>query len=125
MRKLAALAAVVTMSVGALTACSGGDYCGDLKSYVESAKDVDIKNSDQVGKMLDTMKKVSKSAPDDLQDDWKVVIDYAEKAQDANGDTGKLTELAKADGEKITTSMQAITQQAKDTCKIDIPGAGN
>jgi hypothetical protein len=120
MRKLAALAAVVTMSVGVLTACSGGDYCGDLKGYVESAKDVDIKNADQVGKMLDQMKKVSKSAPKDLEDDWKVVIDYAEKAQAAKGDTNKLMELAKADGEKIQTSMKAISQQAKDTCKIDV-----
>jgi hypothetical protein len=125
MRKLAALAAVVTMSVGALTACSGGDYCGNLKGYVDSAKDLDIKNSDAVGKMLDQAKKVSKSAPDDLKDDWKVVIDYAEKAQDAKGDTNKLLELAKSDGDKITPAMQAITKQAKDSCKIDLPGAGN
>ncbi|WP_238173801.1 hypothetical protein [Kribbella speibonae] len=125
MRKLAALAAVVTMSVGALTACSGGDYCGDLKGYVDSSKDLDIKNADQVGKMLDQAKKVSKSAPDDIKDDWKVVIDYAEKAQAAKGDTNKLVELAKADGEKITPAMQAISKQAKDTCKIDLPGAGS
>jgi hypothetical protein len=125
MRKLAALAAVVTISVGGLTACSGGDYCGDLKSYTEAAKDVDIKNSDQVGKMLDQAEKVSKSAPDDLKDDWKVVIDYAEKAQDAKGDTAKLQELAKSDGAKIVPALQAITKNAKDTCKIDVPGAGN
>ncbi|WP_432876312.1 hypothetical protein ACQPYH_26050 [Kribbella sp. CA-245084] len=125
MRKLAALAAVVTMSAGVLTACSGGDYCGDLKGYVDSSKDLDIKNADAVGKMLDQAKKVSKSAPDDLKDDWKTVIDYAEKAQDAKGDTNKLVELAKADGDKITPAMQAITKQAKDTCKIDLPGAGN
>ncbi|MET9271769.1 hypothetical protein [Kribbella sp. NPDC003557] len=125
MRKLAALAAVVTMSVGALTACSGGDYCADLKGYVDSAKDVDIKNADQVGKMLTEMKKVSKSAPKDLEDDWKVVIDYAEKAQDAKGDTNKLMELAKSDGSKVQPAMEAITKQAKDTCKIDLPGAGN
>jgi hypothetical protein len=125
MRKLAALAAVVTMSAGVLTACSGGDYCGDLKGYVDSSKNLDIKDSDAVGKMLDQAKKVSKSAPDDLKDDWKTVIDYAEKAQDAKGDTNKLLELAKSDGDKITPAMQAITKQAKDTCKIDLPGAGN
>ncbi|HEY9332950.1 hypothetical protein ABZX12_10140 [Kribbella sp. NPDC003505] len=125
MRKLAALAAVVTMSVGALTACSGGDYCADLKGYVDSSKDLDIKDSDAVGKMLDQAKKVSKSAPKDLQDDWKTVIDYAEKAQDAKGDTNKLVELAKSDGDKIKPAMDAITKQAKDTCKIDLPGAGN
>jgi len=125
MRKLAALAAVVTISAGVLTACSGGDYCGDLKGYVDSSKNLDIKDSDAVGKMLDQAKKVSKSAPDDLKDDWKTVIDYAEKAQDAKGDTNKLLELAKSDGDKITPAMQAITKQAKDTCKIDLPGAGN
>jgi hypothetical protein len=125
MRKLAALAAVVTMSVGALTACSGGDYCGDLKGYVDSAKDLDIKDSDAVGKMLDQAKKVSKSAPKDIQDDWKVVIDYAEKAQAAKGDTNKLMELAKSDGTKIQPAMDAITKQAKDSCKIDLPGSGS
>jgi hypothetical protein len=125
MRKLAALAAVVTMSVGALTACLGGNYCGDLKGYVDSAKNLDIKDSNAVAKMLDQAKKVSKSAPDDLKDDWKVVIDYADKAQKANGDTNKLLELAKSDGSKITPAMEAITKQAKDSCKIDLPGAGN
>ncbi|GAA1593459.1 hypothetical protein GCM10009804_57510 [Kribbella hippodromi] len=120
MRKLAALAAVVTMSVGALTACSGGNYCDNLKGYVDSAKDLDIKNADAVGKMLDQAKKVSKSAPDDLKDDWKVVIDYADKAQKAKGDTNKLMELAKSDGSKIQPAMEAITKQAKDTCKIEI-----
>ena len=125
MRKLAALAAVVTISAGVLTACSGGDYCGDLKGYVDSSKNLDIKDSDAVGKMLDQAKKVSKSAPDDLKDDWKTVIDYAEKAQDAKGDTNKLLELAKSDGDKITPAMQAITKQAKDTCKIDLPGSGS
>jgi hypothetical protein len=120
MRKVAALAAAVTIGAGLLTACSGGDYCGDLKNFAESSKDLDVKNADAVGKMLDQAKKVSKSAPDDLKDDWKVVIDYAEKAQDAKGDTGKLTELAKNDGEKVTPAMDAITKQAKDTCKVDV-----
>jgi hypothetical protein len=123
MRKVAAIAAAVTIGAGVLTACSGGDYCGDMKNYVETAKNLDVKDSDAVGKMLDQAKKVSKSAPDDLKDDWKVVIDYAEKAKDAKGDTTKLTELAKNDGSKITPAMEAITKQAKDTCKIDIPNS--
>jgi hypothetical protein len=122
MRKVAALAAVVTMSLGALTACSGGDYCGDLKNFADSSKDLDVKNADAVGKMLDQAKKVSKSAPDDLKDDWKIIIDYAEKAKDADGDTGKLTELAKSDGEKTAPAFEAISKQAKDTCKIDLDG---
>lgn len=123
MRKVAALAAVVTMSLGALTACSGGDYCGELKSYADKAKGLDAKDTKAVDEMRDLAKKVSKSAPDDLQDDWKVVLDYADKAKEANGDTGKLAELAKNDGAKMAPAMEAISKHAKDTCKLDITGA--
>lgn len=120
MRKLAALAAVVTMSVGALTACSGGDYCGDLKSYVETSKGLDMKDSGAIDKVLDESKKVKKSAPKDLKDDWQTVVDYAQKVKDANGDATKLSELAKTELPKIQAAQEAITKQAKDSCKIDM-----
>ena len=120
MRKVAALAAAVTMSLGALTACSGGDYCSELQNYAEAVKNLDIKDTAAVDKMRGEAKKLAKSAPDDLKDDWKVVLDYADKAKDAKGDTAKLTELAKNDGEKIAAASQAIQKQAKDTCKIDV-----
>ncbi|ADB33371.1 hypothetical protein Kfla_4337 [Kribbella flavida DSM 17836] len=120
MRKVAALAAVVTMSVGVLTACSGGDYCAELKSYAEAVKGLDIKDSGAVDKMRGEAKKLSKSAPDDLKDDWKVVLDYSEKAKDAGGDQTKLAELAKNDGEKIGKASEAIAKHAKDTCKVSI-----
>lgn len=122
LRKVAALAAVLTMGLGTLTACSGGDYCSELQNYAEAAKHLDIKDSEAVGKMLDEAKKVSKSAPDDLKDDWKVVLDYAEKAKDANGDMTKLAELGKDDGEKVASAGAAIAKQAKDTCKVTIDG---
>ncbi|GAA1122795.1 hypothetical protein GCM10009630_20880 [Kribbella jejuensis] len=126
MRKLAALAAVVTMSVGALTACSGGNYCDDLKSYVDTGKNLDTKNSKDLDKILDQSKKVEKSAPKDLKDDWKTLIDYIQKVKDANGDTTKLAELAKGgDLSKIESAQQAITKQAKDTCKIDMSSMGS
>jgi hypothetical protein len=120
MRKVAALAAVVTISVGALTACSGGDYCGELKAYAEAAKGLDPKDTAKMEKMVDEAKKVSKSAPDDLKDDWKTLLDYAEKALDAKGDQTKLVELSKNDGEKVAKASEAISKQAKDTCKIDL-----
>jgi len=120
MRKVAALAAVVTMSAGALTACSGGDYCSEMQNYAEAAKHLDVKDSKAVDTMRNEAKKVSKSAPDDLKDDWKVVLDYADKAKAADGDQAKLTQLAKDDSQKMTTAMAAITKQAKDTCKLDL-----
>ena len=123
MRKVAALAAVVTLSVGTLTACSGGNYCSELQNYAEAVKNLDIKDTAAVDKMRDEAKKLSKSAPDDLKDDWKTVLDYADKAKDAGGDTTKLAELAKDDGTKIAAASAAIAKQAKDTCKVDITGA--
>ncbi|MGZ0153225.1 hypothetical protein ACXJJ3_39610 [Kribbella sp. WER1] len=125
MRKLAALAAVVTMSVGALTACSGGNYCDDLKSYVDSAKGLDMKDPKAIDKILSESKKVKGSAPKDLKDDWQSVIDYAQKVKDANGDTTKLAELAKGDMSKIQSAQEAITKQAKDSCKIDMNNTGS
>ncbi|GAA0600054.1 hypothetical protein HPO96_34685 [Kribbella sandramycini] len=120
MRKLGALAAALTMGAVALTACSGGDYCAELTSYAKSAKNLDAKNADQVGKALKEAEKVSKSAPSDLKDDWKTLTAYAKKAQDAKGDTAKLTELSKAEGQKMGEASAAIAKHAKDTCKIDL-----
>ncbi|MDX6249264.1 MAG: hypothetical protein QOF10_2624 [Kribbellaceae bacterium] len=120
MRKVAALAAVVTMSVGMLTACSGGNYCTELQNYAEAVKNLDIKDSAAVDRMRSEAKKLSKSAPEDLKDDWKIVLDYADKAKAANGDQSKLAELAKNDGEKIAAASTAIAKQAKDTCKVTI-----
>ncbi|MET7280260.1 hypothetical protein ABZS29_18635 [Kribbella sp. NPDC005582] len=120
MRKLGALTAAVAMSAVALTACSGGDYCGDLKAYAQSAKNLDAKNSDQVGKALKEAEKVSKSAPSELKDDWSTLLAYAKKARDAKGDTAKLTELSKSEGAKMGEASSAIAKHAKDTCKIDL-----
>ncbi|MEU4392354.1 hypothetical protein [Kribbella sp. NPDC023855] len=110
------------MSVGFLTACSGGDYCNELNSYATAAKGLDVKDPKAVEKMRDEAKKVSKSAPDDLKDDWKILLDYADKAIDAKGDTAKLTELSKAEGAKVKPASDAIAKHAKDTCKLDLNG---
>lgn len=120
MRKVAALAAVVTIGVGGLTACSGDDYCGELKSYAEAAKTADGKDSKVFEEMLDETEKVADAAPDDLQDDWKVLLDYGKKAKDAQRDQTKLTELAKNEGQKIGAASEAISKHAKDTCKVEL-----
>jgi len=120
MRKVAALAAVVTLSVGTLTACSGGNYCSELQNYAEAVKNLDVKDTAAVDKMRNEAKKLSKSSPDDLKDDWKIVLDYADNAKAANGDAAKLTELSKNDGAKIAKASEAIAQQGKDTCKVTI-----
>lgn len=121
MRKVAALVAVVTLSAGALTACSGGDYCSELQNYGEATKNFkDMKDKEAVDKITSEAKKLSKSAPDDLKDDWKVMLDYLDKAKAAEGDTAKLAELSKDAGPKLVTAGEAIAKQAKDTCKVTL-----
>ncbi|HEY0474652.1 MAG TPA: hypothetical protein VGD34_23440 [Kribbella sp.] len=123
MRKVAALAAVLAMSVGTLTACSGGSYCSELQNYAEAVKNLDIKDSAAVDRMRGEANKLSKSAPDELKDDWTTVLDYADKAKAAGGDMTKLAELAKNDGRKFGVASAAIATQAKDTCKVTIKGS--
>lgn len=123
MLKVAALAVVVVTGAGMMTACSGGDYCGELRTYAEAVKGLDIKDTAAVDRMRGEAEKVSKSAPDELKDDWKIVLDYAKKAKEANGDQAKLAELAKADGAKIGPASEAIAKHAEDTCKIKIDNA--
>ena len=122
MRKVAAVATVVALSVGTLTACSGGNYCSELQNYAEAIKNLDLKDTTAVERLDREAGKLSKSSPDDLKDDWKVVQDYADQAKAANGDVAKLTELSKNDGEKIAKASEAIATQAKTTCKVTITG---
>jgi hypothetical protein len=122
MRKGAALVAVVVLSGGTLTACAGGgSYCSELQNYAEAVKNFkDLKDPENVDKIGGEAKKLSKSAPDDLKDDWLVMTDYLAGAKDADGDATKLAQLAKDSGPKMVTAGAAIAQQAKDTCQVTI-----
>jgi 3-dehydroquinate dehydratase len=126
MRKVAALAAATVMSLGALTACSGGSYCDDLKSMSDNKelKDFDPKKPDTIQKAIDASEKLEGSAPDDLKDDWKVLIEYMKKVKDAGGDMTKMAALA-SETQKVGPASEAISKHAKDECKIDSAGLGN
>jgi len=119
MSRVATLAAVVTLSVGTLTACSGGgDYCKEMQSYAEVARHIDIKDSKAIDKMADAASKLSESAPGDVKDDWKTVLDFTNKLKAAKGDQSKLEKIA--DSEDMDKAWKVIAANAKDKCKIDI-----
>jgi hypothetical protein len=122
MRKGAALVAVVTMSAGALTACAGGgNYCSELQNYGEAVKNFkDLSDPETVDKLTTEAKKLSKSAPDDLKDSWKVMSQYLADVKDADGDKAKLNALAKDSGPELVTAGEAIAKQGKDTCDVTI-----
>ncbi|MFI5694305.1 hypothetical protein ACIA58_20820 [Kribbella sp. NPDC051586] len=118
MKRVAVLVVATTMSAGLLTACSrGGDYCQELKSYGDLVKNLDIKDSQALDKIANGSNKLSKSAPDDVKDDWKTVRDFANKVKGANGNQEK---VAEADAAKVDAAWKAIAANAKDKCKFDL-----
>jgi hypothetical protein len=119
-RTLAVLATVAT-GAGLLTACTDEQaYCVDLAKYAAKAVDVDLQKPVDYVKILDQAKKLQESAPQDVKDDWGVVVTFAEKAQQAGKDTAKLAELSKQTP-AVLAAYKTITGQAKEACKVDLP----
>ncbi|WP_328325176.1 hypothetical protein OHA70_35160 [Kribbella sp. NBC_00382] len=114
--------AVVMLGAGTLTACAGGgDYCSELQNYGEAVKNFkDLSDPETVDKLTTEAKKLSKSAPDELKDSWKVMSEYLADVKQADGDKARLNQLAKDSGPKLVTAGEAIAKQGKDTCNVTI-----
>ncbi len=121
MRKLMAMAATAVLASGVLTACSDeAQYCADLAGYVAKATGVNPSNPQEYGQLLDQAKKLEENAPDEVKDDWKVLVSYAERAKGAGGDAAKLAELSQ-ETQRVTGATKAIAGHAKQACKVDVP----
>jgi hypothetical protein len=122
MRKGAALVAVVTLSAGTLTACAGGgSYCSELQNYGEAVKNFkDLTDPETVDKLNTEARKLSKSAPEELKDSWKVTSQYLAAVKDAGGDKARLNQLAKDSGPKLAAAGEAIAKQGQETCNVTI-----
>lgn len=120
MRKVAALAAVMTISLGALTACSGSSgYCSALKDNKDATN---FSANGDFGPVIEKAKKVADKAPAEQKAHWTVLIEFMEKFQAAKGDPAKTAALA-GDSAKVAPASQAIAKYAKDECKVEIAGA--
>jgi hypothetical protein len=136
-----------------LTACgddggeagSSGDYCSDLK---DAKKEVDaLKGGDfsDLEKTTDAMNKLADEAPDEIQDDWEILVDGVQKLVDAlkkaglddadmatlqSGQIpdgvdmaalqGLMTEIKALDTEEFQTASENINKHAKDECGVDL-----
>lgn len=104
-----------------LTACTDEQaYCVDLAGYAAKSVNVDPQKPVDYVKILDDAKKLRDSAPDDVKDDWGVVVTFAEKAQKAGSDTVELARLSRETG-GVMSAYKNITTHAKDACKVDVP----
>ena len=149
LRTLAVIAALPLL----LTACggdsgdkaSGGDYCNDLKSAkkeVDALKGGDLKD---IQKTVDTMHELADEAPDEIQDDWKTLVDGVDKlvaalkkaglddedmatlqsgqmpeGVDMNALNELMTEIQALNTNEFQKAGDNINKHAKDECGVDL-----
>lgn len=117
MNRIASVAAVAIMAVSTLSACGGGgDYCGKLQDYDKDKglENVDFSTEEGQQKALDVFKDLESSAPDDLKDDYKVVIDGFTSFLDGD--------LKGVDQKKLGEAFTTISDDAKKNCEVDMNG---
>ncbi|MGH3446881.1 MAG: hypothetical protein ACRDP4_04575 [Nocardioidaceae bacterium] len=101
------------MSVGTLSGCSGGDgsaYCDHLRDNAKSNSfdDLDASNPDDRKKMVAEAKKLRDEAPEEVRDDYDVVV--------------SVLEGNKSDASKIQAANKEIKSYAEDTCDLEYEG---
>ncbi len=114
MKRMASLAAVAIMAVGTLTACGGGGgYCDKLKDYDEDADlaEVDFQTEDGQQELIDVLEDLESDAPDELKDDYQVVIDGFTAIRDGNPEDVD---------PKFQDAFTAIGEDAQANCDVDM-----
>ena len=128
------------MVLAVLSGCAGGDdYCDAVTS--NQAKLTDVTASATPGALLQALpifRDLAADAPDDIQDDWKALLDPLQELDDALGDAGidpatydggqlpddlsddqrtRVEDAAAALLEpSVVQAFDSVQQQAKDVC---------
>jgi hypothetical protein len=154
-KRILSAAAAAALGLCLLTACgddggdkaggSGGDYCSDLK---DAKKQVDaVKGGDfsDLEKTTDAMNELADEAPDEIKDDWEILVEGVQKLVDALKKAGLddddmatlqsgqipdgvdmatlqslMTEIKALDTEEFQTAGENINKHAKDECGVDL-----
>ena len=156
MNRILSATAVAALGLSLFTACGdddgggsasggGGDYCDDLKSAQKSIGSLGDGDLSSLSDTADQVHKLRDEAPDEIEDDWKVLSDGFDKILDAfekaglddediaNLQSGQLpddvdmaelqaamTEIQDLGGEEFEKAGDAIAKHAKDECDIDL-----
>lgn len=154
MKRILSAAAAVALGLTLFTACGdddggsagdGGSYCDDLKSAKKNLDSIEGGDLSTLEETSDQIHKLADEAPDEIEDDWKVLSDGFDKiieafekagldADDiANLQSGQIpddvdmaelqqamSEIEELSGEEFTKAGDAIAKHAKDECKIDL-----
>jgi hypothetical protein len=154
-KRILSAAAAAALGLCLLTACgdddgdkaggSAGDYCSDLKAEkekVDALKDGDFSDLE---KTTDAMHDLADEAPDEIKDDWEILVNGVQKLVDALKKAGLddddmaalqtgqipegvditvlqslMTEIQALDTEEFQAAGDNINKHAKDECKLDL-----
>jgi len=153
-KRIFSAAAAAALGICLLTACgsddgdeagSGGDYCSDLK---DAKKEVDaLKGGDfsDLEKTTDAMNQLADEAPDEIKDDWEILVKGVQKLVDALKKAGLddddmatlqtgeipdgvdmaalqalMAEIEDLDTEEFQEAGDNINKHAKDECGVDL-----
>jgi hypothetical protein len=153
-KRILSAAAAAALGICLLTACgsddgdkagSGGDYCSDLK---DAKKEVDaLKGGDfsDLEKTTDAMNELADEAPDEIKDDWEILVKGVQKLVDALKKAGLddddmatlqtgeipdgvdlaalqslMDEIKALDTEEFREAGDNINKHAKDECGVDL-----
>ena len=153
MKRILTAIAAAALGLGLLTACGddggssagGGDYCDNLKA---AKKEIDSLQGGDFGsleKTTDRMHDLADEAPDDLKDDWEILVKGVDKLVAALKEAGLtdedmanlqsgqipdgvdmdalqdlMTEISSLDTEEFTKASENINKHAKDECGVDL-----
>ena len=149
MKRLTSLLAASVLGASLLTGCSGGssdDYCESLKQTKKDFDSLETGDFDNFDELTDKFDDIADKAPDEVEDDWKVLADAVDEFVSALEDAGlepddlqKLSttgelpegvtmedvtaafEKAKAlDSDEVADAGKAIQKHAKDECDVDL-----
>ena len=155
-KRILSAVAAAALGLGLLAACGdddgggnaggSGDYCKDLKTAKKNIDSIQDGDLTSFSKTVDAIHDLRDEAPDEIEEDWKILSDAFDKIVDAfekaglddediaaiqsgqipdGVDQAALTEayaeIGKlADDKRLTQATEAIQKHAKDECGIDL-----
>ncbi|GAA1522827.1 hypothetical protein [Kribbella lupini] len=114
-----ALAMGVTALIGPVagTPSSRETYCTGLQAFIVQLNAFqDPSDAAQLDRLISDGNNLSKSAPDELSDDWGLLVRYLEQIKATGGDRAKLQQLNSAIDPAVGQALQAIPADGQQNC---------
>jgi hypothetical protein len=115
------LALVVGLVALTLPSNSTDDaYCAGYQTYNASIATLDPSDTAAVDQVIVKANTAASSAPQDLQDDWQVLIHFLELIKSSEGDQAKLqSSLTPSEPARINEAIRTIGTHAQQNCGTD------